>query len=901
MKFVNNLRLIDNKYLTFEYGNSFYPQVNLTPKTKIIPIPLFYYDENGYELIAFVIEDKFQHVQNFEVLIFQKQSSGLKFKMLFPEQFTLNDKYYMVKTVDILNVPDNELKKIDQNEISMINELGYRYSTIPISQNFLDSLSTSSIKSDMEILFTPIVRQNERDTQKKELDKLYFTENNISQQYRDSKQDVNIIHREIDPYPNSTSSTISTTGSIISSTLPSSTDSITSTIPDLTNLVLNSDKFVVRDISELVGEKTTILGRGAYGDVHRTNKNIAVKKFDDDEILQEGLKVSSIREISILRYLKHPNIINVFCFSFKDLSLAMPIATGTLNDYKLNTEIQRKFIFYQIFQGVQFIHSKQVWHLDIKPENILIFEEHKNAKGYVTVAKIADFGLSLYHPYVGRNSRDITTLYWRAPELLLGDVNYNESVDIWSIGVMLLEKILDQNILVSISEIDLTMRIFRLLGTPNERSWKGVTSLPYWRDNFPVRDRQFENIFEIDFMSDSNSNINSNNLSNETQTDSDSGSMQFEEEDISSMTSFETLSFSDESEKDEERSQEDNEEKVNVNNEEDKQIITNNIVYSSYTRERTLISEDEYEILFHTLTWVNKRYSAKRILQLYYWKEIANEVAERIPTKEVNHNTIQLYTNEQKQILRKSWYKPNNRKRYYNLLWKIGKRFRIEKRSVLYAMYIMDIIVELVHIRLNSIISYCLACLKISIDIFEEYSIGIEDYIETFLYVTHKYDLVFTERKIKGKSIIEAENDIITLLDFNLCRITAIDFVDQYVELPRGYYLPGRREKKDNSVSGETRIENNEYIHRMISQDEYDKTIYCLYLLTMEYQYVTEYTPAQLAQIALKVAGIKLKKLDELPDIYTDSIKEYFNTYQVIPGNEKIHELYFGKQDKNQI
>lgn len=82
-------------------------------------------------------------------------------------------------------------------------------------------------------------------------------------------------------------------------------------------------------------------------------------------------------------------------------------------------------------------------------------------------------------------TREVVTLWYRAPELLLGSKYYGTSSDIWSVGCILAEMVNNKTLFPGDSEIDQLFKIFHLLGTPYEESWPGLTHLLFYSDDFP--------------------------------------------------------------------------------------------------------------------------------------------------------------------------------------------------------------------------------------------------------------------------------------------------------------------------------------------------------------------------------------------------------------------------------
>mmetsp|Transcript_22801 Transcript_22801/g.64755 ORF Transcript_22801/g.64755 Transcript_22801/m.64755 type:complete len:195 (+) Transcript_22801:1-585(+) len=132
----------------------------------------------------------------------------------------------------------------------------------------------------------------------------------------------------------------------------------------------------------------------------------------------------------------------------------------------------------QMLQGLDYCHSHGIFHRDLKPQNLLI-----DQKGTL---KIADFGLARAFSLPFRTyTHEVITLWYRAPEILLGQRRYGLPVDIWSVGTIFAEMATKKPLWPGECEIDELFRIFRSLGTPNNRMWPGVESLPAYQSVFP--------------------------------------------------------------------------------------------------------------------------------------------------------------------------------------------------------------------------------------------------------------------------------------------------------------------------------------------------------------------------------------------------------------------------------
>ena len=237
-------------------------------------------------------------------------------------------------------------------------------------------------------------------------------------------------------------------------------------------------------------EKLEKLGEGTFGVVHKarhveTGEVVALKKMrlegEDD-----GVPATALREISILREMKHQNIIelqHVF-HTDRSLYLAFEFCDSDLKQYmrsignKLSAKEVQSYA-WQLLNGLSWCHAHRIFHRDLKPQNLLI-----NREGEL---KLADFGLARAFGIPVRSyTHEVVTLWYRAPDVLMGSRKYSTPVDIWSIGCIFAEMCNGRPLFAGTSEADQLDSIFRHLGTPTEEIFPGVSELPEFKAQFPA-------------------------------------------------------------------------------------------------------------------------------------------------------------------------------------------------------------------------------------------------------------------------------------------------------------------------------------------------------------------------------------------------------------------------------
>ncbi|KUJ17260.1 Pkinase-domain-containing protein [Mollisia scopiformis] len=230
----------------------------------------------------------------------------------------------------------------------------------------------------------------------------------------------------------------------------------------------------------------SVVGSGTYGKVFKgihvyTKKLVALKKIRM-EGERDGFPITAVREIKLLQSLKHHNIVNLQevmvekndCFMvFEYLSHDL---TGLLNHPTFKLEpAHKKHLAKQLFEGLDYLHRRGVLHRDIKAANILV-----SGQGLL---KIADFGLARF--YAKRRQLDYTnrviTIWYRSPELLLGETQYGPAVDIWSAACVLVEIFTRHAIFPGDGgEISQLEKIYAIMGTPNKTDWPGLVDMAWF-------------------------------------------------------------------------------------------------------------------------------------------------------------------------------------------------------------------------------------------------------------------------------------------------------------------------------------------------------------------------------------------------------------------------------------
>eukprot|EP00041_Stephanoeca_diplocostata_P018530 m.388027 g.388027 ORF g.388027 m.388027 type:complete len:520 (-) comp21042_c0_seq1:200-1759(-) len=218
-------------------------------------------------------------------------------------------------------------------------------------------------------------------------------------------------------------------------------------------------------------ENLGTVGEGSYGMVlkcrnRESGQLVAIKRFLESEEDKQVKKIA-MREVKMLKLLRHDNLVNLLeVFRRKKrLYLVFEYVDHTLLDdleanevYGLSSSTVRQYL-WQIISAVEFCHSRNVIHRDVKPENILVSKEG--------IVKLCDFGFAriVASAAIGEVHTDyVATRWYRAPELLVGDITYGKSVDVWAIGCLLAEMLTAEPMFPGDSDIDQLHHIVKCLG-----------------------------------------------------------------------------------------------------------------------------------------------------------------------------------------------------------------------------------------------------------------------------------------------------------------------------------------------------------------------------------------------------------------------------------------------------
>uniref|UniRef100_A0A8C9TS03 cyclin-dependent kinase n=1 Tax=Scleropages formosus TaxID=113540 RepID=A0A8C9TS03_SCLFO len=244
------------------------------------------------------------------------------------------------------------------------------------------------------------------------------------------------------------------------------------------------------------------LGEGTYATVYkgisRINGHLVALKVIRMKT-EEGVPFTAIREASLLKGLKHANIVLLhdiihtresltFVFEYvqTDLAQYMTQHPGGLHSYNV------RIFMFQLLRGLSYIHRRRILHRDLKPQNLLI--------SYLGELKLADFGLARSKSIPSQTySSEVVTLWYRPPDVLLGSTDYSTALDIWGAGCIFIEMLQGTPAFPGVTHVfEQLQKIWAVLGVPTEETWPGVSELPNYKPEWflPSEPQMFRNVWK---------------------------------------------------------------------------------------------------------------------------------------------------------------------------------------------------------------------------------------------------------------------------------------------------------------------------------------------------------------------------------------------------------------------
>eukprot|EP00929_Paragymnodinium_shiwhaense_P020560 TRINITY_DN13669_c0_g1_i1.p1 TRINITY_DN13669_c0_g1~~TRINITY_DN13669_c0_g1_i1.p1 ORF type:complete len:452 (+),score=97.76 TRINITY_DN13669_c0_g1_i1:64-1419(+) len=239
------------------------------------------------------------------------------------------------------------------------------------------------------------------------------------------------------------------------------------------------------------------IGEGSCGVVFRCRDKesgaiVAVKKvcfsYESSDHGCFGVPAAFLREVALTKALApHPNV-TALRDAFVEAERAYLVFEYIERDLRhhldqagpLHGQVTKLYA-WQLLGALAHCHARRVAHRDLKPQNVLVKPE-------AHLVKLCDFSLGrrLVHPRAGApQTRRVASLWYRSPEVLLGDEACGLALDIWSAGCVLAEMLLHRPLFAGGSEVETLFLHFRLIGTPTEATWPGISGLPHFNKKFP--------------------------------------------------------------------------------------------------------------------------------------------------------------------------------------------------------------------------------------------------------------------------------------------------------------------------------------------------------------------------------------------------------------------------------
>uniref|UniRef100_A0A1B6MB35 mitogen-activated protein kinase n=1 Tax=Graphocephala atropunctata TaxID=36148 RepID=A0A1B6MB35_9HEMI len=271
-------------------------------------------------------------------------------------------------------------------------------------------------------------------------------------------------------------------------------------MPNFYKVEINRTEWEVPDRYQML----TPVGSGAYGQVcsavdNKYGVKVAIKKLARP--FQSAVHAKrTYRELRMLKHMNHENVIgllDVFHPStslndFNQVYLVTHLMGADLNNIVRTQKLSDdhvQFLVYQILRGLKYIHSAGIIHRDLKPSNIAVNEDCE--------LKILDFGLA--RPTENEMTGYVATRWYRAPEIMLNWMHYNQTVDIWSVGCIMAELLTGRTLFPGTDHVDHLTRVLVLCGTPQPDTVAKITSQEarnYIQSLPPLKKKDFKDVFK---------------------------------------------------------------------------------------------------------------------------------------------------------------------------------------------------------------------------------------------------------------------------------------------------------------------------------------------------------------------------------------------------------------------